>query len=65
MIVLDADTGAFKRMWGAFGNVPEDGPQGVGSNAAPATPKDVKLDIDGPGSPQFINPLHAINILKR
>ncbi len=24
VIVLDADTGAFKRMWGAFGNVPED-----------------------------------------
>jgi hypothetical protein len=24
IIVLDADTGAFKRMWGAFGNRPED-----------------------------------------
>ena len=24
VIVLDADTGAFKRMWGAFGNVPVD-----------------------------------------
>jgi hypothetical protein len=24
IIVLDADTGAFKRMWGAFGNKPED-----------------------------------------
>jgi hypothetical protein len=24
VIVLDADTGAFKRMWGAFGNVPTD-----------------------------------------
>lgn len=31
VIVLDADTGAYKRMWGAFGNTPEDehrcGPQ--------------------------------------
>ena len=27
VIVLDANTGAFKRMWGAFGNVPVDGPQ--------------------------------------
>lgn len=26
IIVFDADTGAFKRMWGAFGNVPRDGP---------------------------------------
>ncbi len=26
VIVLDADTGAFKRMWGAFGNVPLDAP---------------------------------------
>jgi DNA-binding beta-propeller fold protein YncE len=26
VIVLDADTGAFKRMWGAFGNVPTDDP---------------------------------------
>ena len=24
MMVLDADAGAFKRMWGAFGNVPVD-----------------------------------------
>ena len=24
IIVFDADTGAFKRMWGAFGNVPTD-----------------------------------------
>jgi NHL repeat len=26
IIVFDADTGAYKRMWGAFGNVPEDDP---------------------------------------
>ena len=24
IIVLDADTGVFKRMWGAYGNVPDD-----------------------------------------
>ena len=34
VIVFDADTGAFKRMWGAFGNVPVDAPAGRG--AAPA-----------------------------
>src|SRR3977135_2454626 len=26
VIVIDADTGAFKRMWGAFGNTPLDAP---------------------------------------
>ena len=26
IVVFDADTGAFKRMWGAFGNVPMDDP---------------------------------------
>ena len=26
VIVFDADTGAFKRMWGAFGNIPVDSP---------------------------------------
>jgi DNA-binding beta-propeller fold protein YncE len=35
VIVLDADTGAFKRMWGAFGNVPTDdaAPTGGGEGA--------------------------------
>jgi DNA-binding beta-propeller fold protein YncE len=30
VIVFDADTGAFRRMWGAFGNVPTDPPAGTG-----------------------------------
>ena len=35
IIVFDADTGAFKRMWGAFGNVPTDPPPPpAGSSAA-------------------------------
>src|SRR5213080_2520537 len=33
VIVLDADTGAFKRMWGAFGNLPDSDPP---AGAAPA-----------------------------
>ena len=33
IIVFDADTGAFKRMWGAFGNVPKD------ADPAPAPPE--------------------------
>jgi hypothetical protein len=39
IIVFDADTGAFKRMWGAFGNKPEDGPQGLfGGGPIPGAP---------------------------
>jgi hypothetical protein len=38
VIVFDAETGAFKRMWGAFGNVPEDAPARGGGAPAPAAP---------------------------
>ena len=53
VVVLDADTGLFKRMWGAFGNVPEDNEQ------CPY----VFLDSvpDGPGSSQF-SIVHAIRV---
>ena len=36
IIVFDADTGAFKRMWGAFGNPPEDEPPEPGNGGADA-----------------------------
>ena len=49
VIVFDADTMAFKRMWGAFGNVPKDGPQ-----RDPA--REAGWD---PGPPQFGLP-HAL-----
>jgi DNA-binding beta-propeller fold protein YncE len=69
VIVFDADTGAFKRMWGAFGNAPIDVPPAVrgggagsggsaggGRGAAPV------LDTDGPGSQQFGGPVHAVKV---
>ena len=51
--VFDADTGSFKRMWGAFGNVPVDLDQ------CP----NVTLDSvpDGPGPGQF-SIVHAIRV---
>ena len=70
VVVFDADTGAFKRMWGAFGKPPEDdpdsggrgasgGPAGVaagrGRGAAP-----VALDTEGDGSPKFASAVHGI-----
>ena len=48
VIVFDADTGKFKRMWGAYGNKPDD--------AAPRT-----RTTEGPGPQQF-NLVHGIKI---
>jgi DNA-binding beta-propeller fold protein YncE len=48
VIVLDADTGKFKRMWGAYGNAPDD--------TAPNQPND-----DGPGAAQF-NLVHGVRV---
>jgi 6-phosphogluconolactonase (cycloisomerase 2 family) len=51
VIVFDADSGRFKRMWGAFGNVPTDGPPDLA--AADAQPD---------GAPQFVQPVHAARV---
>jgi DNA-binding beta-propeller fold protein YncE len=51
VIVFDADTGTFKRMWGAFGNVPTDAPPN------PAPP-----DADPQGAQQFVQPVHAARV---
>ncbi len=72
VIVFDADTGAFKRQWGAFGNVPIDvpaAPRGGGTGGARgganagggrgATPA---LDTEGTGSQQFGGPVHAVKV---
>ena len=48
VIVFDADTGAYKRHWGAYGKRPDD--------AAPRTPR-----YEGPGDPQF-NQVHHLRI---
>ncbi len=48
VIVLDADTGAFKRLWGAYGKPPDDSV----SN---------KPTYEGPGNPQF-NTVHGIRV---
>jgi len=53
IIVFDADTGGFKRMWGAFGNVPSD-----------AAPNPADPDTDPKGAPQFVQPVHAARVSK-
>jgi hypothetical protein len=50
--VIDAETGAFKRAWGAFGKTPLDPPPAPAAGAgrgAPAAP----ADADGPGPDQY------------
>jgi DNA-binding beta-propeller fold protein YncE len=51
--VIDADTGAFKRMWGAFGNVPEDPPPPPPPPPAGTAPTPPRLETEGPGPQQF------------
>jgi hypothetical protein len=53
VIVFDADTGAFKRLWGAFGNKPVDD-----DHCEIVTPKTF---ADGPGPDQF-SVVHAIRV---
>jgi len=46
VVVLDADTGAFKRFWGAYGNTPSDEDLG-------------RYDPEAPPAQQFRNPIHC------
>ena len=63
IIVLDADTGAFKRMWGAFGNVPRDDPPVPAGAAARGTGPTTPHEPEGPdGASQFVSPVHAVRI---
>lgn len=47
--VIDADSGKFKRYWGAYGNRPEDGDLGP-------------YDPDAPPARQFRNPVHCAEL---
>jgi DNA-binding beta-propeller fold protein YncE len=47
--VLDADTGQFRRYWGAYGNKPDDTPLGP-------------YDPDGPPAQQFRSPVHCADV---
>jgi len=49
VVVIDADTGTFKRYWGAYGNKPDD------TNLGPYDPK-------APHAQQFRNPVHCADL---
>jgi hypothetical protein len=62
VIVFDADTGEFKRMWGAFGIVPTDPPKSaVPYRAADGVVAIPPEDNEGPGPPQFSN-VHGLGV---
>ena len=58
--VLDADTGAFKRQWGAFGSEPEDAYELGVARPAPS-PREDPLVTSGPGPDQF-GIVHGIGV---
>jgi DNA-binding beta-propeller fold protein YncE len=73
VIVFDADTLAFKRMWGAFGKPPEDDANsgGPGPSGGPAVAPGagggggsgvVVLDTEGPGAEKFASPVHGVMV---
>jgi DNA-binding beta-propeller fold protein YncE len=71
IIVFDADTGAFKRMWGAFGNEPADDPGPVGGRGTAPAPGGRGADLtrvpakelspSDPGPAQF-NTVHGVKV---
>ena len=64
VLVLDADSGKFKRMWGAFGNKPLDpppAPPAPAAGAAPAAPP--ALETTGRGPEQF-GIVHSVEVSK-
>jgi DNA-binding beta-propeller fold protein YncE len=67
IIVLDADSGAYKRMWGAFGSVPMDdqsageaGRTAVGGIDLTRIPAK-EIDPSNPGPPQF-STVHGVKV---
>jgi len=60
IIVFDADTGAFKRMWGAFGKEPSDA-----KAVKPKVPEESRIPAmydTGNGPDQFNPPVHAARV---
>lgn len=53
VVVFDADTGAFKRMWGGFGNMPLEAPP----RGQPPPPR----ETEGPGPQQF-GTVHGVKV---
>jgi DNA-binding beta-propeller fold protein YncE len=57
VIVFDPETGAFKRMWGAFGNVPDDPPEILRDARTPPAPRGASPAPGGPPVASGTNPI--------
>jgi DNA-binding beta-propeller fold protein YncE len=73
VIVFDAETGEYKRMWGAFGNTPMDdlprSPALTGEAARAAAAEEeanrtlaTGFDPKDPGPSQFVPPVHGVKV---
>lgn len=58
VVVRDADTGRFKRMWGGFGNMPVDSAAGAPTGRAGA-PED---DVDNGANPRQLKEAHRVRV---
>jgi len=63
IIVFDAESGEYKRMWGAFGNVPLDDAPTSGATAESGANRTLATGFDpnDPGPPQF-NTIHGVKV---
>jgi len=64
IIVFDADTGEYKRMWGAFGNIPLDdlpADEGAAVDSGANRTLATEFDPNDPGPPQF-NTVHGVKV---
>jgi DNA-binding beta-propeller fold protein YncE len=61
IIVFDADTGAFKRMWGAFGKPPTDA-KPAPKQKIPESERIPAKEETGPGPERFVSPVHAARV---
>jgi DNA-binding beta-propeller fold protein YncE len=71
VVVMDADTGKFKRVWGAYGNKPDDtpvpgplNPHRGRANAAQPADRGAAHDPNAPPQQQFRNPVHCVVVSK-
>ena len=64
IIVFDADTGAFKRMWGAFGKEPRDNSADPPKKKIPESQRIAAKELTDadPGPDQFDQPVHAARV---
>jgi DNA-binding beta-propeller fold protein YncE len=62
VIVMDPDTGKFKRMWGGFGHVPEDPAENEISTPPSGGGKNAGADVDDGGDPPQLTEAHRIRV---